>query len=294
MENERYNDEIDLIEVFNNMLKSTYFFFNRWYKVMAASVLIGILLGGIFYAMNKSKYQNTMIGYSPVINPVLVVNLINSLDQVNREDKLSIQKLLNLSTEEVEHIISFQADTIETVVLEQPTNKKILPKTITTIGIELQYTDTCDITKFSQNLINYINTNPYVAKELKLKKEKLQALITQTDKEIKKLDSLQKALLKNAGEKPGVKKGTLVISNDQIANFYHNDILKLTEKKQEYLSELEHLTGFEPISKFEPAKIKGSSLIKTVGLATGIIFGLTFLILIILEIRRKALRLINK
>ncbi len=283
MEQEKYNDEIDLIEVFNNLLKSAYFFFNRWYKTLAVSIIAGIILGGGIYLKDKRTYQNTMLGYSPVINPVLIVNIINSLDKVNKDDKLSIQKILNLSPEEADRIIGFHADTVET-----------LKNNITTISVELHYKDTLNISKFTNNLINYINNNSYVADELLLNKNRLNALIQQTEKEIIKLDSLQKALLKNATEKPGIKKGTFVISNDQIDNFYHNDILGLTAKKQKYISELEHLSGFEPISQFEPAKIKGRSLIKTVGITTGIIFGLVFFTLLILEIRRKALHLIHK
>ncbi len=294
MEQEKYNDEIDLVEVFNNLLKSTYFFFNRWYKVLAVSIIAGIILGLGIYLKDKSKYQNTMLGYSPVINPILIVNIVNSLDQVNKEDKTGIQKQLGLSAIETEHIISFNADTVETVVLEKARSKNALAKTITTISIELKYKDTCDINVFSEKLINFINKNPYVAKELALKKSSLETLIAQTNKEIAKLDSLQKALLKNVGERPGLKKGALVISNDQIDNFYHNDIIGLTHNKQRYISELEHITGFEPINRFEPAKIKGRSLIKTVAVTTGIIFGIAFFILLILEIRRKALHLIKK
>ena len=294
MEQEKYNDEIDLVEVFNNLLKSTFFFFNRWYKTMALSIVIGIVLGGSYYLMNKSKYQNTMLGYSPTINPVLVVNIINSLNEINKADKESVQKLLNLKPADALNILDFTADTVETIVLEPPRNKNALPKTITTISVTLSYKDTCDIEAFTDNLIAYIDNNPYVAKQLKLKKEKLNSLIAQTELEITKLDSLQKALLKNAGEKPGVKKGTLVISNDQVSNFYHNDILNLNNKKQDYLAELEHLTGFEAINRFEPAKIKGHSLIEIVAIITGIIFGLTFFTLLILEIRRKAIRLIYK
>ena len=283
MEQEKYNDEIDLMEVFNNLLKSTYFFFNRWYKTLAISIISGIILGGGIYLKDKKTYQNTMLGYSPVINPVLIVNIINSLDKVNKDDKLSIQKILNLTPEEADRIIGFQADTVET-----------LKNDITTISVELHYKDTLNISKFTKNLINYINNNSYVADELLLNKNRLNVLIKQTEKEIIKLDSLQKALLKNAAEKPGIKKGTFVISNDQIDNFYHNDILGLTARKQTYISELNRLSGFEPISQFEPAKIKGRSLIKTVAITTGIIFGLVFFALLILEIRRKALHLIHK
>lgn len=294
MEQEKYNDEIDLLEVFNNLLKSTYFFFNRWYKTLSFSIIIGIILGGGIYLKDKSKYQNTMLGYSPVINPVLIVNIINSLDKVNKEDKISIQKILNLSPSAAKNILSFETDTVGTIILQPATNKNSFPKTLTTIGINLKYRDSCNISSFTENLINYVNNNPYVAKQLTLKKQELETLIAQTNKEIVKLDSLQASLLKNAAKKPGIKKGTFVISNDQIENFYHNDILKLTGQKQNYISQLSYLTGFEPISQFEPAKIKERSLIKTVAITTGIIFGLVFFTLLILEIRRKALHLIHK
>jgi len=283
MENEKYNDEIDLIEVFNNLLKSTYFFFNRWYKTLALSIIIGVILGGAFYLLNKSKYQNTMTGYSPVINTTLIVNMINSLNNICISDKISLQNILNLTPTEADKIIDFNADTVRTN-----------PKGLLTIIVQLRYQDSINIDKFTNNLIKYINDVPYVKKELNIRKERLGVLIEQTDKEIIKLDSLQKALLINAGKKPTTKNGSLIISNDQVSNFYHGDILKLTEKKQAYLANLQHITGFEPINRFEPAKIKDRSLIKTIAATTGIIFGITFFVLLIIEIRRKAIRLIKK
>ncbi len=250
---------------------------------MAVSIIVGILLGGLLYIKDKSKYQNTMLGYSPVINSVLIVNIINSLNEINKADKSSLEKILDIPEVEAEKIIELQADTVET-----------LDNQIKTISIKLSFKDTINISKFTDNLISYINNNPYVAKQLSLKKDYLTALITQTDKEIIKLDSLQKALLKNAGKNPELKKAGFIISNDQIDNFYHKDIIALTAQKQNYISNLERLSGFIPISQFKPAKIKEHSLVKTVAITTGIVFGLVFFTLLVLEIRRKALHLIKK
>lgn len=277
------NDEIDLLELFNNLLKSTYFFFNRWYKTMAIVTLIGFILGVAVYFKDKDKYHNNITGYSPVINPVLVVDIINSLNEANKADKESMQKLLNLTVIESGSLLGFHADTIET-----------LSNNLKTISIELLYKDSLDCSKFEKNLISYINNNQYVAKNLTIHKNRLNVYIKQTEKEITKLDSLQLTLLKNAGKKPGLKNGTLMISNDQIANFYHKDILDLTKTIESYRSDLEHITGFEIINSSESVKIKSRSLFKTVAIFAGIALGLSFFVLLGIEIRRKAVQLINR
>jgi len=283
MEQQHNNDEIDLLELFNNILKSTYFFFNRWYKTMAIVTLIGFILGVAVYFKDKDKYQNNIIGYSPVINPVLIVNIINSLNEANKADKKGVQRILNLSTIESESLLGFHADTIET-----------LSEEIKTINIELLYKDSLNSSKFEKDLINYINNNPFIVKNLLIQKNNLNTFIAQSKKELAKLDSLQLALLKNIGEKPRLKNGTLMISNDQVSNFYHEDVLSLTKEMQEYINDLEHVTGFEVISSTESVKIKSRSLFKTVALFAGIAFGLSFFVLLGLEIRRKAIQLVNR
>ena len=184
---QQHNDEIDLLEVFNNLLKSTYYFFNRWYITLAIITFIGLLLGSAIYFKNKETYQNNMIGTSPFIQPVLIVDIINSLEGVNKYDKESFQRTLDLPLKDAENIINFHADTIET-----------LKRNITTIKIELKYKDSINVKIFTDRLVNYINENEYIKRELGIVKRRNEALIEKTNYEMSKLDSLQKNILKSS------------------------------------------------------------------------------------------------
>ncbi|MEN8119621.1 MAG: hypothetical protein ABFS35_04720 [Bacteroidota bacterium] len=285
---QKHNDEIDLLEVFNNLLKSTYYFFNRRYKTLAIITFIGLLIGTSVYFKDREKYQNSMIGTSPFIQPVLIVDIINSLEAVNKSDKKSFQKALDLPIADVENIVNFHADTIETL------QNNITEENITTIKLELIYKNSINVKNFTDKLIDYINKNEYIKRELQIEKIKNKALIEKTNYEISKLDSLQKNILKSSLKSSNVNPGSLLIMNEQSNSFFHNDMIKLEKEKQDYLKNIEHLTGFEIINRFEPAKIKERSLIKLLAIFGSIAFGISFLVLLIFEIRRKAIQLIKK
>ncbi|RLD67009.1 MAG: hypothetical protein DRI95_05620 [Bacteroidetes bacterium] len=283
MEQQHHNDEIDLLELFNNLLKSIYFFFNRWYITLAIITFIGLLLGSAIYFKDRKTYQNNMIGTSRYIQPVLIVDIINSLSGVNKSDKESFQRSLGLPIEDIKNIASFHADTIET-----------LKGNITTIKIVLTYNDSINVNSFTDRLVNYINENEYIKRELGIVKRRNEALIKKTDYEMSKLDSLQKNILNSSLKTSRVNPSSLVITNDQVNKFFHEDMIKLENAKQGYLNNLERLTGFEIINRFEPAKIKERSLIKTLVIFAAIAFGIGFFVLLGIEIRRKAIQLIKK
>jgi len=285
---QQHNDEIDLLEVFNNFLKSIYFFFNRWYKTLAIVTFIGILIGFTIYFKDRETYQNNMIGTSPFIQPVLIVDIINSLNGVNKSDKESFQEVLGLPLTDVENIVNFHADTLETLI------NNVTRVKITTIKLELKYKNSINVNNFTAKLVDYINENEYIKRELQIVKRKNEALIKKTDYEISKLDSLQRNILKSSLKSSNVNPGSLLIMNEQSNSFFHNDMIKLENAKQSYLSSLERLTGFEIINRFEPAKIKERSLIKTLAVFGSIAFGIGFFVLLGFEIRRKAIQLIKK
>jgi len=285
---QQHNDEIDLLEVFNNFLKSIYFFFNRWYKTLAIVTFIGILIGFTIYFKDRETYQNNMIGTSPFIQPVLIVDIINSLNGVNKSDKESFQEVLGLPLTDVENIVNFHADTLETLI------NNVTRVKITTIKLELKYKNSINVNNFTAKLVDYINENEYIKRELQIVKRKNEALIKKTDYEISKLDSLQRNILKSSLKSSNVNPGSLLIMNEQSNSFFHNDMIKLENAKQSYLNNLERLTGFEIINRFEPAKIKERSLIKTLAIYGAIAFGISFFVLLGLEIRRKAIQLIKK
>ncbi len=296
----QYNDEIDLIEVFNNTLKSIYLFFNRWYKILGIITFVGLLLGIGISLLNKDKFHNNLLGTSPYIQPTLIVDIINSLNDVNLSDKKSFQKTLNISLKDAQNIKSFHADTIETLykdILKYNSEKKefeIIKEKIPTIKLELVYKNSIDVKEFTDKLVRYIDENEYVKRELNIVKRKSETLIKKTDYEISKLDSLQKNILKSSLKSNNSNGKSLLVMNEQINNFFNNDVIKLEKEKQNHLNKLAHLTGLEIISEFAPAKIKNRSTIETLAIFGSIAFGIGFFVLLGFEIRRKAIQLINK
>ncbi len=280
MEQQQNNDEIDLIEVFNNFLKSIYYFANRWYKALAIITFTGFIIGFGMYMKDSNIYSNKMIGQTRFINKTIIIEMINSLNEVNKNNKGSIGKILSIPFNDIENLAEITADTIENMG--------------SLITVKLLYRDTIDVEIFLNGLVNYINNNAYIKREIQISKRRNETLIEKIENEISKLDSLQKSILKNTAKSTVASPNSLLVMNEQITNFFHGDILKLESTKQDYMKNLEHLTAFDVISRFEQAKIKERSFIKTLAIFGSIAFGLGFFILLGFEIRRKAIQLIKK
>ncbi|RLD75850.1 MAG: hypothetical protein DRJ07_17340, partial [Bacteroidetes bacterium] len=144
MEQQHHNDDIDLLELFNNMLKSIYYFIDRWYKTMAIITLIGIIIGLGIYIKDSDIYSNKMIGKSRFIDKTLIVELINNLNSIKGNENV-FSKTLNVPYKGLKNISQIQADTIENIQ--------------NLISIKLMYTDTIDANVFLNGLVNYINNN---------------------------------------------------------------------------------------------------------------------------------------
>jgi hypothetical protein len=277
---EQRNDEIDLLELSRNMMVRFYHYCQRRYKMLGIFILIGTILGVGLYLKDKNKFENTIIGTSYVVNPTVIVDIINSLQDINRSDKEAIGEFLNLKEDEVNSLLSIEADTIQTI-------QTIDGQSLTTIEIRVKFKEQLNLTGFSKHLSSYIDSNIYVRQELQLEKQKSTELIKKYNQEIEKLDSLQKKILASTVETSGSQPGNLLILNDKANSFFHNDIINLEARKQKELKNLERITGFSIIDEKRGTKIKEVSLIETIAKMMAILFGVGFIVSIVLEFRRQ-------
>ncbi len=277
---EQRNDEIDLLELSRNIMVRFYHYVERRYKMLGIFMIVGGILGVGMYFKDKNKYENTIIGTSYVINPTVIVDIINSLQEINRSDKEAISTLLKLNEEEANSLINIEADTIQTITT-------VDNQSLTTIEVKVRFKEELNLSGFSKHMCNYIDSNLYVKQELQLEKQKSTELIKKYNQEIEKLDSLQKKILASTIETSGSQPGNLLILNDKANSFFHNDIINLEAKKQRELKSLERMTGFSIIDEKRGTKIKEISLISTVFKLLAFGFGIGFFISIILEFRRQ-------
>lgn len=277
---EQKNDEIDLLELSRNMMVRFYHYVQRRYKMIAAFVIAGAILGVGLYFKDKNKYENSIIGTSYVVHPSIIVDVINSLGEINKNDKEAIQQFLNLNDKEAQALLSIEADTIQTI-------ETLDKQKITTIEVKIKFKENLDLSGFSKHLSSYIDANQFVKEELELEKNKSQELIKKYEDEIEKLDSLQRKILASEIETSGSQPGNLLILNDKANSFFHNDIISLEARKQREIKNIKRVTGFSVIDEKKGTKIKEVSLVGTVIKLMAIWFGIGFFITIVLEFNRQ-------
>ena len=278
---EEKNNEIDLIELSRNIMVRLYHYCLRRYKLLGIFAAIGFFLGISFYRMNKEQYESKIIATSHVVSSEIIIDIINSLGDINRNDKELASKILKLNIEEVNNFNDIKADTILSI-------KGVKPKII---EVSIKFKRSFDMTKFSKKLSAYIDSSEYVKNELRMEKMRINSMLKKYNEEIKNLDSLQKNILKSSLQTSNSNPGGLLIFNDKSNSFFHNDIVALETSRQEALSQLERLTGFYVIDQKAGLKEKQVSIVALAIKYTGILLGIGFLITIVLEFIRQVKRI---
>lgn len=269
---EERNDEIDLLELSRNMMVGFYHYVIRRYMLLGIFIAVGGIIGLGMYLKDKSRYENTIIGKSYIVNPTYIVGIINSLNDINKGDKEVLAQVLNIDISDAENLANIEADTLESK---------------STLQIKVNFKNDFNLSEFSKKMLAYIDSNEYVKNEIVLYKNRNEEMIKAYDEEINKLDSLQGKILAakiDAGNNP---QGNLLVLNDKINNFFHNDIIDLQTKKQSAIVALNRLNGFTIIDQKRGTKIKEVSLVGTIIKMMAIFFVIGFVISIALEFIRK-------
>ena len=281
---EEKHNEIDLIQISRNMMVRTYHYILRRYKLLGIFIIVGAIAGIVSSIKNKNKYENTIIGTSYFVNPTIIVEIINSLQEINHSDKDAIVKFLKIDKESAMALIKIHADTISSF-------KTFEGQKLTTIKITVNFNKDLDFSEFASQLSNFIDSNIFVASELRLEKKRIMELVIKYDEEIKKLDSLQRKILASKMETAG--NGGLLILNDKANSFFHNDIINLEVQKQSEIKKMERLTGLTIIDEKKGTKTKDDSFIRTIAKMIAIFFAIGFFISIMIEFKRQVIFIEN-
>ncbi len=284
---DKHNDEIDLIELMQNMMLGTYHYFVRRFKMLAIFTAAGVVLGAGLYFKNKDRYENKISLVSNVGAPRVFVSAFNSLNEVRKSDKVKFRDIMKMSEEEAELLKGISADTADSRF-----DKKLV------IQVSLKFDGNLDLNKFVDNLTDYAESNTYIAKRLKARRIKSESLIKKYNKEVKKLDSLQNKLLRFTDKTNemlklnGKSQGRVVLLDDKVSTFFHNDIIKF---EKEMAAEKDTLSMLDKcctvIDKSSGVKIKQTSFVDNCVKYGGIFLVVGFVITLLLEFKREAERL---
>jgi len=270
-----YDDEIDLYELFLTLKK-------RW-KVIALTTLIFFTFAVIYIFIAKPVYKsdfiiNNIYKYEsndkptvyifiiekgsdnqiikePLLSPNEIKLLIDRLSKLIEQNKYNqLAKLLNINENLAKDLKDVKVNTDR--------------KDKTFMKIEIYAYSNKNFKRFETAILDYLNNNPYVQKEIRLEKEKIISDINNIDKVINKIEKLRGKIEKMLNNKSNILGFNPADIDIKIAN--------LKSKKKELEEQLKELKFESKVSVFTPDKPykPKKALILAVSLVTGLIFGI--------------------
>lgn len=271
-------NEIDLIELFRNIVVGIYSFFKRRSKFLYITFGTGVFAGAVLFVINKDKMEYRFTGFSDIIPSEVSIQVINSLNQIIENNKKKAADLLHLNEKDADKLMSINADTLKSIIV----NKK---KTIAASKIEVTFKKGFNTDGLVQKIKGYLDSNKFIAKELAIEKEQSRRLVEKYDGIIKRLEEFQDGII-NTNQQPAETEGELLVINNQSQDFHHADLIELEEKKQAEQKKLERITAFSLIS--DDGIRNKTTLGENMGYGITIFMGIGFIMCILLELRRYA------
>lgn len=275
--------------------------------ILLACALVGGLLGFARYKMSKPYYASDMIAQINATNAAEMMDHINDLHNLCREGNYNIlSEYLGLDKEisrQIKNINAFwivdqNKDGVGDYIdyendfnLTDTTRNRIMDRFDLQVGVF----DNSGFSSVKEGLYNYVNSNPYLTGLNENRKKRIKELITTTNEEIIKLDSLQKFEYFKTEPAPGETQGQMMIWNEKELTLLHPELIRLIRQKQNYEKELEIfpdvitvIKDFTPLAQVENPRSQYIIPWAVFTLLLGFFFKL------FLEQRKNIIRFINK
>ncbi len=270
MNEEKKHDEIDLIDLFKklgNMIKkfflgigkliSLFFLFLIRHAVLISSLIfIALIIGFIKYKSTPTSYISSFEAHSNALPSLETIRYINNIHQDFKErnyqqletklelDSLYLRKIKDIQAYKV---IDLNKDGVTDIIdydNSYPSSDTTISRSLFVVQVKTYKTGIYDTIK--DRIIDYVNKSEYIKENISIRNQQLKELTSKVNEEISYMDSLRKTeyFSKEDKLKPG--QGQLLIMNEKETQLYHDNILTLYEKRQNYERRLE-LRG-EPIT----------------------------------------------
>ena len=261
---QRSNDEIDLLELFSKMGKGTRrFFLNIWnifLKVtvflirkspyLIAFIILGFLVALLIFKTSDRFYSSDMILRSNSISNADMIAHINKLHFYGEEDnKQALAQSLNLDSVEVDNIVDIEAfwiidenrDGIPDLVDDR--NKYDQDTSVTHMSsrfdVRVKTLQPQSLDKVKGGILHHINTNPFFEKINNIRLRQLRERIAKTGTELSELDSLQNYKYFEERQKGKYSDGQIVFMNEPETRLFHGPVFDLYGRKQSLDRELD-------------------------------------------------------
>jgi hypothetical protein len=261
--------EIDLLELFSLIGKGIKNAFLGLIKAILFVIVFGVKrahylllfaaigggIGWIVYSGSQRFYSSELIAQPNGINVSDMVNYINDLNKFcEKNNKPALSYALNLPDTVGKKIKNIEAyfyidlngdDQGDIIDFNHSFNAKDSTQKIDDkrFYLKVEVFDNQLFNNVRDGIFYYISANPYLIKLNELRKKELNELISQTEKEILKLDSLQNVdYFKSNSKLSSTNDNRLMFLSEKDKPMYYIDKISLINQKQRYSKELDLAT----------------------------------------------------
>lgn len=275
----------EILILFFGAISFIFFVFRKWKFLMLAGLVLGLIVGYIYYSKKPSYFKASMVVVFNELTKKTYAEILDQLDKLTTPE--SAERLaaeLKVSGEVANSILLIDAKNINNGPLRMDTSTK----TRQPFKIILTLTNNKSADTLQTGIINYLNNNPYLKKFKEEQRRNFIDKISFIDRELAKLDSLKNAYTRSLASG----NSSTIYNNafDPAEIYVHSN--DLVDQKQTMLSSI-NVEG-TAISVIDGFKITSSpqsaSLLRYllafggIGLAAGFILGF------LLEAKKKVIR----
>jgi hypothetical protein len=256
--------EIDLVV----LIAKGFAFLSDNLKLIAATFVLSVGTGCIFYFISPKTYESSMIIQSDILTESYAEQIANNLHKLIKErNDSTIAAKFGVTLTEASQLkkIEFESAFQNTGIIQE--KDKII------FLVTIQLSNYSSLSKFQDGILKYLENNEYVKLRVSLKKEEFIHLIEKIDKEIKGLDSMKTQIGLRLKPSSNRTESPLFFLNG--GDFYRQSI-ELYREKFKTETELGKVKSIQLIEPFSPLK-KPVSPKLSVSIAAAVTLGMMIL-----------------
>jgi hypothetical protein len=265
----------EILILFFGAISFIFFVTRKWKFLMLAGLVLGVIVGYIYYSKKPSYYKVSMVVVFNELTKKTYAEMLDQLDGLTTaESSERLARELKVSREVAESIFFIDAKNINNGALRLDTSTK----TRQPFKIILGLTNNKSADTLQTVIINYLNNSPYLKKFKEEQRRNYLDKISFIDRELAKLDSLKNEYTHSLASSG---KSATIYNNafDPAEIYVHSN--ELVDQKQTMLSALNvESTAITVIDGFKiTSSPQSASLLKYllafggIGLAAGFIVG---------------------
>jgi hypothetical protein len=268
--------EIDLVV----LIAKGFAFLSDNLKLIAATFVLSVGIGCVFYFISPKTYESSMIIQSDILTESYAEQVTETLQKLIKEQ--------NDSTIAAKFSVSqYEASLLRRIKIESAFKASgiIQEKDKIIFAITIQLTDYNLFPKFQLGILKYLEENEYVKVRVNLKRDEFRHLIEKIDKEIGGLDSMKIRIANSFTSSKKMNESSMFFLNG--SDFYKQSV-ELYKTKFEAETDLGTVNSIQLIEPFSISK-KPASPKLSVSIVAAITLGLMILAIVLgIKVLQKA------